>query len=517
LRSAQQSATWLDDPSVSTVQSSFYEEPATPAITQDSITDVLERSEKMNQLKASRLRKMPAMARAPKDVINYLADSMSYDTLQPGDRFCTEGDYGDEMFILVFGRADVHVNGKGVVSVMKDGDFMGEAAAMLGCLRVATCIAQTRCDYFTIERTSLMEAIVMYPALKEEMDKNISRRRIERDYSLEERLRSDIQQLINRRCKEDVERRIIKHREVTAVRWKKNKVIGRGAFGVVYSALNTGTGEQLAVKTLQTGQMTAAMKIQLQRESELMTQLLHDNIVQGYGMERDEEKQEVHIIMELLPGSLQKILDEYGALAESVARNYATQLLTGLQYLHGERVLHRDIKPANALVNTAGVIKLSDFGISQSGLQQDTATVSGTPPYLSPDAISGQYSIASDIWAMGCTILELVTGVAPWTHLGMENTTQLIFKIGMYPDGYPLPDGLSAPLHELLSIMLHKDPKSRLDAGALLSCTWFTVPEDELPTTSHFASEASGTFQSLQTEHDGNDEQYDTNSSFGAR
>jgi serine/threonine protein kinase len=167
------------------------------------------------------------------------------------------------------------------------------------------------------------------------------------------------------------------------------------------------------------------------------------------------------------------------------------QMFQGLAYLHAHRILHRDVKPANALIGADARIKLADFGISRLGLQHNTQTISGTPAYLSPDAINGRYSVASDIWALGCTVLELVTGQRPWAHLGLESSTQIIFAIGLNPTPYPLPDSISPHLRDLLGTMLNLDPVARTDCSRLLAHSWFSIDAAELPSAqnSHIVSE----------------------------
>jgi serine/threonine protein kinase len=165
----------------------------------------------------------------------------------------------------------------------------------------------------------------------------------------------------------------------------------------------------------------------------MMQRLQHPNLVQGFGFQRSSsDPNKVYILMELAPlGSLNRVLQQCGRMSEIAARNYIRQGLLGLQYLHRNGVLHRDIKPSNMLLAADGTVKLADFGISilaGSGATQ-TNTLAGTPAYMSPDAICGRYSVASDIWAVGCSLLELVTGELPWSNLRLENSTQLIFHI----------------------------------------------------------------------------------------
>jgi len=455
----------------------------------DELENMIERSNRIREMKLKLIRRVGPLRGAPPDVCDFLVDNMQHDTLQAGETFCFEGDYGDTMFILAFGKAEVRA-GRKLVGIIRDGDFFGEAAALQGCLRVATVRAVSRTNYFTISRDVLMECIAMWPQLKQDFEKLLLQRKAERQYSLEERRKPDVQRKIRDEVKAEMEMLAAQSRK--GIKWKKSRRIGGGAYGEVYSAIDVRTGEPLAVKTLQIGEMSDAMLVSLERESEIMERLHHRNLVRGYGMQRDADSGRIHIIMELVPlGSLAKLIKEFGPVCEAAARTYTAQMLEGLKYLHSEGILHRDIKPANALIGADGSIKLADFGISRLGLSHQTQTISGTPAYLSPDAINGRYSVASDLWALGCSVLELITGELPWAHLGLESSTQIIFAIATNPDPYPLPDTISPQLQDLLRVMLAVDPDRRGDCETLLQHEWFTVPEEELPSTG-FSGDGTG-------------------------
>ena len=121
-----------------------------------------------------------------------------------------------------------------------------------------------------------------------------------------------------------------------------------------------------------------------------------------------------------------------------------TQVLQGLQYLHDQGVIHRDIKGANILTTKDGTVKLADFGVSTSTLasgQDKEAQVVGTPYWMAPEIIqlSGASS-ASDIWSVGCTVIELLQGRPPYHNLA---AMPALFAI-VNDDHPPLPEGISA-------------------------------------------------------------------------
>ena len=145
-------------------------------------------------------------------------------------------------------------------------------------------------------------------------------------------------------------------------------------------------------------------------------------------------------------GSLHSICKAYGKFPENLVGVYMTQVLKGLQYLHDQGVIHRDIKGANILTTKDGTVKLADFGVSTSTLAgpDKEAQVVGTPYWMAPEIIqlSGATS-ASDIWSVGCTVIELLQGRPPYHNLA---AMPALFAI-VNDDHPPLPEGVSPVCH----------------------------------------------------------------------
>jgi serine/threonine protein kinase len=115
-----------------------------------------------------------------------------------------------------------------------------------------------------------------------------------------------------------------------------------------------------------------------------------------------------------LGGSVAKVLETYKTLSESIIRKYTLQILEGLEYLHAHNIIHRDIKGANILVDRDGVCKLSDFGgakIMAEEINLKKNSFRGTPNWMAPETVKRlEYTRYSDIWSVGCTIIEMLTG-----------------------------------------------------------------------------------------------------------
>jgi serine/threonine protein kinase len=130
-----------------------------------------------------------------------------------------------------------------------------------------------------------------------------------------------------------------------------------------------------------------------------------------------------------------------------------------LEYLHANGVIHRDIKGANILMDR-GEIKLADFGLSKLvEVSNVTAsyTARGTPAWMSSEIIlTGKYSFASDIWAVGCTIIEMVTGRPAWDELGIREPMALMMKIATSDRGPNIPvELMSSKLVDLTTLCLN--------------------------------------------------------------
>ncbi|GAX72971.1 hypothetical protein CEUSTIGMA_g425.t1, partial [Chlamydomonas eustigma] len=139
----------------------------------------------------------------------------------------------------------------------------------------------------------------------------------------------------------------------------------------VYAGLNQLTGELMAVKALslmdRKGNHMQKQLAELQQELEMYKKLSHKHVVGYIDSQLDEKTSTLYIFLEYVPGgSICSMLERFGKFSEELVRNYTRQLLLGLEYLHGKRIVHRDVKGGNVLVSRDGIVKLADFGASKS-------------------------------------------------------------------------------------------------------------------------------------------------------
>ncbi|KAI3469540.1 hypothetical protein Pfo_026203 [Paulownia fortunei] len=265
------------------------------------------------------------------------------------------------------------------------------------------------------------------------------------------------------------------------IRWRKGELIGCGAFGRVHMGMNLDSGELLAVKEVAIAANSSSKKTQeyireLEKEVNLLKNLSHPNIVRYLGTAREEDS--LNILLEFVPGgSISSLLGKFGSFPESVIRMYTKQLLLGLEYLHKNKIMHRDIKGANILVDNKGCIKLADFGASKKVEALATITgaksMKGTPYWMAPEVIvQSGHSYSADIWSVGCTVIEMATGKAPWSQQYQE--VAALFYVGTTKSHPPIPDHLSVEAKDFLLKCLQKEPDLRSTASELLKHPFVT-------------------------------------------
>ncbi|CDH49012.1 pkinase-domain-containing protein [Lichtheimia corymbifera JMRC:FSU:9682] len=253
-------------------------------------------------------------------------------------------------------------------------------------------------------------------------------------------------------------------------RYKLGNSIGKGQFGTVHRALNLKTGQMVAIKRIKLESTEAKDIDDVMQEAQLLQALAHPNIVKYEGFIRTNDC--VNIVLEYVEnGSLANTLKSFGNFPENLVASYCSRILEGLVYLHDQNVVHCDLKAANILTTKTGDVKLSDFGVSVNLQLKETVTgsVAGTPNWMAPEVIQLQgASTKSDIWSLGCTIIELFTGKPPYADL-IPMTT--LFRI-VEDECPPLPTTTSQEMMDFLQLCFRKSPNERPTARELLDHPW---------------------------------------------
>ncbi|KAJ2398286.1 Protein kinase of the Mitotic Exit Network [Coemansia sp. RSA 2603] len=247
--------------------------------------------------------------------------------------------------------------------------------------------------------------------------------------------------------------------------------IGRGQFGSVYRALDLETGQMVAVKQIPLGDQNAEDMEDVMQEVELLKSLSSSRIVRYYGFVKTDTQ--LNLVMEFVEnGSLSATLKSFGVFPEKLVLAYAIKIIEGLIYLHGRDVVHCDLKACNILTTKKGNTKLTDFGVSLNlklRKPDDESVVAGTPYWMAPEIIQLEGAcMASDIWSLGCTIIELLTGKPPYSDLMQM---QALYRI-VEDEHPPIPEGISEELKDFLLQCFRKDPKDRPTASELMAHSW---------------------------------------------
>ena len=207
---------------------------------------------------------------------------------------------------------------------------------------------------------------------------------------------------------------------------EKGASLGEGAGGEVKKCKLQGKSTLFALKVITTNP-DPDVKKQILRELEFNKGCASEHICAYYGAFFDPSTATISIAMEFCEGgSLDAVYREIkkrgSRTGEKVLAKVAEGTLNGLTYLHGKKIIHRDIKPSNILLCRNGQVKLCDFGVSgEFGTKGEANTFIGTSYYMAPERITGQsYTITSDVWSTGVTLLEVAQHRFPFPADGPE-------------------------------------------------------------------------------------------------
>ncbi len=200
------------------------------------------------------------------------------------------------------------------------------------------------------------------------------------------------------------------------------RVLGKGAMGLVYEGRDPNLERRVAIKTIRvenlSEQAAADYELRFRTEARSAARLQHPNIVSVYDAGRDGDI--AYIVMEFIQGDdLKNHLDQGKLYTLEQTLAIMGDLLSALYYAHRQNIVHRDIKPANLLIDAAGRVKLTDFGVARIQDSGDATrtqgTIVGTLKYMSPEQVQGlPVDARADLFAAGIVLFQLLTGKRPF-------------------------------------------------------------------------------------------------------
>ncbi len=248
-------------------------------------------------------------------------------------------------------------------------------------------------------------------------------------------------------------------------------VVGTGGMSTVYRAKDERLKRFVAIKVLKSDYSSDQNFVsKFRAEAQSSAGLTHPNIVSVYDVCEDDGR--YFIVMELVEGiTLKEYINLNGRLSMQQAIDFSIQIASGLEAAHEHHVIHRDIKPQNIIVSKSGNIKVTDFGIAKAATSTTMSTTGiGSVHYISPEQARGGYSDErSDIYSLGITMYEMVTGRVPFegdTNVAialMHIQNDMIPPRQLYPDIYP-------SFEKIIMKASQKKPERRyLTAAALIA------------------------------------------------
>jgi serine/threonine-protein kinase len=259
-------------------------------------------------------------------------------------------------------------------------------------------------------------------------------------------------------------------------RYQIEKELGKGAMGTVYLGVDPKIGRQVAIKTLALSQSfeaseLEAVKSRFFREAETAGRLNHPNIVTIY--DAGEEHDLAYIAMELLKGhDLNPYTKPNHLLPFDTIAHIMVKVAEALDYAHQQHVIHRDIKPANIMYEPdTNLVKVTDFGIARitDSSKTKTGMVLGTPNFMSPEQLSGKkLDGRSDLFSLGTTMYQLVTGTLPFEGDSMAN---LMYNISQETpkDVREVNPDIPIELANIIHQLLQKEVGARYQHGKALA------------------------------------------------
>lgn len=264
-------------------------------------------------------------------------------------------------------------------------------------------------------------------------------------------------------------------------RYEVLKRVGSGGMADVYMAKDHKLNRNVAVKVLKSEYVEDEKFLKkFETEAQAVARLSHQNIVNIYDVGMEDGIN--YIVMELAEGiTLKEYIRKKGYLSPKETVEISTQIASAISHAHKNHIIHRDIKPQNILVSDTGIIKVTDFGIAKatsSNTVTSTATAMGSVHYISPEQAKGRFcDEKSDIYSLGITMYEMVTGDVPFDHENGVTIALMHLQNEITPPSQ-IRDGIPDSLEKIILKCTMKKPEERYQTADDLIADLRLVFED---------------------------------------
>ncbi|XP_047322017.1 mitogen-activated protein kinase 19-like [Impatiens glandulifera] len=254
-----------------------------------------------------------------------------------------------------------------------------------------------------------------------------------------------------------------------ANRYKILEVVGKGSYGVVCAAIDTQTGEKVAIKKITNIFEHISDATRILREIKLLRLLLHPDIVDIKCIMLPPSRREfkdIYVIFELMESDLHQVIKANDDLTPDHHRFFLYQMLRALKYMHTANVYHRDLKPKNILANANCKLKICDFGLARVAFNDTPATIFWTDYvatrwYRAPElcgSFLSRYTPAIDIWSIGCIFAEVLTGKPLFPGKSVVHQLDLITNLLGTPSSDTITGVRNDKARKYLTSMRKKNP-----------------------------------------------------------
>ena len=362
------------------------------------------------------------------DEMEKISDVLVKQQFKDGAKIVTQGETGDEFFMIEKGSVTITIDSVEVGSLCEESTtpFFGEMAILNNDKRVASVIADGDVETYVLSREN-------FNKLLGPLSQIIKRESAKRE-------EGGIFDGVGKLLKRNSTRRGSLSQNESSVKWgdlSVLQVLGSSTFGLVKLVEDRATGEIYALKALKKQRVTNMhQERNIFAERDTMNMVSHPLVLKLHGTFHDANQ--LYMLMDLCPGgelwTLMHGNNDYfastniGGLKAEVAKFYASNVLSALEALHKKQIAYRDLKPENLCIDSQGYLKLIDMGFA-TVIAKDklTNTLCGTPEYLAPELVlSKGHNCAVDMWALGILIYELLTNSTPFEN---DNQTEMFNNI----------------------------------------------------------------------------------------